>query len=287
EGKRGGEGRRRLGRRPAGARPAPTASLSGAVGIGLKGGSGWPWPSAFSALRPDDGLPGLWVERLPPVGPRPPGAPPRSVWGWWRRPTGSFNSGARPGERASPPSRCPATASSLPSAPQPPPAGAPRVPPPLTSPPPSPANPGRRRERARLRGPAVINGCFEVGLHIHPEMFCYLRPVRRFCLEKILPQWFIRSRALSGAEAVNALRPFYFAVHPDFFGQHPREREVNENSLKKLSVYLESIQKPGIKSLKPTQLTFYVRETEQNSSESQESFSISGIFLVQFISLQV
>uniref|UniRef100_F6TL37 T cell activation inhibitor, mitochondrial n=1 Tax=Ornithorhynchus anatinus TaxID=9258 RepID=F6TL37_ORNAN len=113
-------------------------------------------------------------------------------------------------------------------------------------------------------------------------MFCYLRPVRRFCLEKILPQWFIRSRALSGAEAVNALRPFYFAVHPDFFGQHPREREVNENSLKKLSVYLESIQKPGIKSLKPTQLTFYVRETEQNSSESQESFSISGFRAVSF-----
>uniref|UniRef100_A0A6I8N3J1 T cell activation inhibitor, mitochondrial n=1 Tax=Ornithorhynchus anatinus TaxID=9258 RepID=A0A6I8N3J1_ORNAN len=128
----------------------------------------------------------------------------------------------------------------------------------------------------------MINGCFEVGLHIHPEMFCYLRPVRRFCLEKILPQWFIRSRALSGAEAVNALRPFYFAVHPDFFGQHPREREVNENSLKKLSVYLESIQKPGIKSLKPTQLTFYVRETEQNSSESQESFSISGFRAVSF-----
>lgn len=23
---------------------------------------------------------------------------------------------------------------------------------------------------------------------------------------------------------MNALRPFYFAVHPDFFGQHPKER---------------------------------------------------------------
>lgn len=34
----------------------------------------------------------------------------------------------------------------------------------------------------------------------------------------------IQRRALTGAEAVNALRPFYFAVHPDFFGQHPRER---------------------------------------------------------------
>ncbi|KAL2803974.1 T-cell activation inhibitor, mitochondrial isoform 2, partial [Daubentonia madagascariensis] len=56
-------------------------------------------------------------------------------------------------------------------------------------------------------------------------MFCHLRPVRRLCLEKVYSHWFIYSRALSGAEAVNALRPFYFAVHPDFFGQHPRERD--------------------------------------------------------------
>lgn len=34
----------------------------------------------------------------------------------------------------------------------------------------------------------------------------------------------IQSRSLSGADAINALRPFYFAVHPDFFGQHPKER---------------------------------------------------------------
>uniref|UniRef100_A0A8C9CDA1 T cell activation inhibitor, mitochondrial n=1 Tax=Phocoena sinus TaxID=42100 RepID=A0A8C9CDA1_PHOSS len=55
-------------------------------------------------------------------------------------------------------------------------------------------------------------------------MFCHLRPVRRLCPGRIFPYWFLYSRALSGAEAVNALRPFYFAVHPDFFGQHPRER---------------------------------------------------------------
>uniref|UniRef100_M3YN85 T cell activation inhibitor, mitochondrial n=1 Tax=Mustela putorius furo TaxID=9669 RepID=M3YN85_MUSPF len=113
-------------------------------------------------------------------------------------------------------------------------------------------------------------------------MFCHLRPVRRLCLEKIFPHWFLSSRTLSGAEAVNALRPFYFAVHPDFFGQHPREREVNENSLKRLSVYLENLQKPGFRSLKPTPLTFYVRETEQNSSEGQEPFSTSGFRAVKF-----
>ncbi|KAF6101353.1 T cell activation inhibitor, mitochondrial [Phyllostomus discolor] len=109
-------------------------------------------------------------------------------------------------------------------------------------------------------------------------MFCHLRPVRSLCLEKAFPHWLSCSRAFSGAEAVNALRPFYFVVHPDFFGQHPREREVNENSLQKLSVYLENLQKPGFKSLKPTQLTFYVRETDQHSPDSQATFSTFGTF---------
>ncbi|XP_063117077.1 T-cell activation inhibitor, mitochondrial isoform X2 [Cavia porcellus] len=113
-------------------------------------------------------------------------------------------------------------------------------------------------------------------------MFRHLRPLRRFCPEQIRPHGFHYSRALSGAEAATALRPFYFAVHPDFFGQHPREREVNENSLKRLSVYLENLQKPGFKSLKPTQLTFYVRETDQTSSDGQEPFSSSGFRAVKF-----
>ncbi|XP_032988199.1 T-cell activation inhibitor, mitochondrial isoform X1 [Rhinolophus ferrumequinum] len=131
-------------------------------------------------------------------------------------------------------------------------------------------------------GEPAINGCLEVDVHIYSEMFWRLRPVRRLCLEKVFPHWFLYSRAFSGAEAVNALRPFYFAVHPDFFGQHPREREVNENSLQRLSVYLENLQKPGFKSLKPTQLTFYVRETDQNSSDGQEPFSTFGFRAVKF-----
>ncbi|XP_063308294.1 T-cell activation inhibitor, mitochondrial isoform X1 [Pelobates fuscus] len=80
----------------------------------------------------------------------------------------------------------------------------------------------------------------------------------------------LQARYLSGADAINALRPFYFAVHPDFFGQHPREREINENSLKRLNGYLESLQKPGLRSHKPAQLTFYVRETEQNAVNIQD-----------------
>ncbi|XP_071375192.1 T-cell activation inhibitor, mitochondrial [Centroberyx affinis] len=92
---------------------------------------------------------------------------------------------------------------------------------------------------------------------------------------------FVQQRALSGADAINALRPFYFAVHPDFFGQFPREREVNENSLKRLNGYLENLQKPGVGSVQPTKLTFYVRETK-DSSDMQQDLLPSGFRSVSF-----
>ncbi|XP_069816494.1 T-cell activation inhibitor, mitochondrial isoform X2 [Dendropsophus ebraccatus] len=98
-------------------------------------------------------------------------------------------------------------------------------------------------------------------------MFACCRATKRLCLGKLLYINLVQARSLSGADAVNALRPFYFAVHPDFFGQYPREREVNENSLKKLNGYLENLQKPGLRSHKPAKLTFYVRETIQNSDQ--------------------
>ncbi|KAG5271861.1 hypothetical protein AALO_G00184950 [Alosa alosa] len=91
----------------------------------------------------------------------------------------------------------------------------------------------------------------------------------------------IQKRGLSGAEAINALRPFYFAVHPDFFGQHPKEREVNENSLKRLNGYLENLTKPGARSVKPTKLTFYVRDTRAKADIEQELLP-SGFRSVSF-----
>ncbi|CAG02774.1 unnamed protein product, partial [Tetraodon nigroviridis] len=69
-------------------------------------------------------------------------------------------------------------------------------------------------------------------------------------------------RCLSGADAVHALRPFYLAVHPDFFAQYPKEREVNENSLKRLNGYLDNLQRPGPASAQPVTLTFYMRDTQ-------------------------
>uniref|UniRef100_A0A8C4WYM0 T cell activation inhibitor, mitochondrial n=1 Tax=Eptatretus burgeri TaxID=7764 RepID=A0A8C4WYM0_EPTBU len=67
-----------------------------------------------------------------------------------------------------------------------------------------------------------------------------------------------QARYISSAEVTTALRAFYLAVHPDRFGQHPQERAVNENSLKRLNGYLENLQKGG--SVQPLQVTFYVRE---------------------------
>ncbi|KAK6632343.1 hypothetical protein RUM44_007384 [Polyplax serrata] len=64
-------------------------------------------------------------------------------------------------------------------------------------------------------------------------------------------------RSLSSTEVSTALRPFYFSVHPDLFGQFPEERSINENSLKQLSSYLESVQQNRV--AKPLTLKFYLR----------------------------
>ncbi|GJQ86529.1 hypothetical protein Trydic_g10429 [Trypoxylus dichotomus] len=49
-------------------------------------------------------------------------------------------------------------------------------------------------------------------------------------------------RNMTTTEVSTALRPFYFSVHPDLFGQYPQQRTTNENSLKLLSSYIENIQ---------------------------------------------
>ncbi|XP_077983328.1 T-cell activation inhibitor, mitochondrial-like [Glandiceps talaboti] len=82
-------------------------------------------------------------------------------------------------------------------------------------------------------------------------------------------------RFLTTAEASTALRPFYFAVHPDFFGQHPKERAVNETSLKKLNSYLEECL-CGRHDVEPTTLTFYLRNNH-NSVEIVPKTSVRTV----------
>ncbi|XP_071447714.1 T-cell activation inhibitor, mitochondrial [Hetaerina americana] len=74
----------------------------------------------------------------------------------------------------------------------------------------------------------------------------------------------IACRYLSHGEVSTALRPFYFSVHPDLFGQHPNERAVNENSLKQLNAYIELLQMKRPAS--PAYLNFYLRRQEKPGS---------------------
>ncbi|XP_054731827.1 T-cell activation inhibitor, mitochondrial [Anastrepha obliqua] len=78
-------------------------------------------------------------------------------------------------------------------------------------------------------------------------------------------------------ELTNALRPFYFAVHPDFFGQHPMQRNVNENSLKLLSAHMESLYERKYQSLYETKtLQFYIRD---GNASSRDTFKLIKVTL--------
>ncbi|CAG7706155.1 unnamed protein product [Allacma fusca] len=78
-------------------------------------------------------------------------------------------------------------------------------------------------------------------------------------------------RHLNSGQVFTALKPFFFAVHPDLFGQFPKEREVNENSLKQLNAYIESEAKPS----QSTHLTFYLRN--QNNQDKLLSPQVSNV----------
>eukprot|EP00106_Octopus_bimaculoides_P000644 XP_014768086.1 PREDICTED: T-cell activation inhibitor, mitochondrial-like isoform X1 [Octopus bimaculoides] len=69
-------------------------------------------------------------------------------------------------------------------------------------------------------------------------------------------------RNMNTSEVAAALRPFYFAVHPDMFGQYPKERSTNEDSLKKLNEYVSSLHTLGY--ARPTKVKFYLKITDDN-----------------------
>lgn len=72
----------------------------------------------------------------------------------------------------------------------------------------------------------------------------------------------ILKRDFSNAELSTVLRPFYFVVHPDLFGQYPEQRTTNEESLKHLSVFIESLKTQKSNVSLPTNLKFYIRDKE-------------------------
>lgn len=56
-------------------------------------------------------------------------------------------------------------------------------------------------------------------------------------------------------------------------------QEVNENSLKRLSGYLENLQKPGTRSVQPTKLTFYVREIKDKEDIQKDILPHGNVLL--------
>ncbi|XP_072013328.1 T-cell activation inhibitor, mitochondrial-like isoform X2 [Amphiura filiformis] len=73
-------------------------------------------------------------------------------------------------------------------------------------------------------------------------------------------------RRLNVSQTAEALRPFIFAVHPDFFGQHPEERATNEHSLKQLYAYIDGLRGEH-HQVRPIDLKFFLRNYGQQKEQ--------------------
>ena len=62
---------------------------------------------------------------------------------------------------------------------------------------------------------------------------------------------------ITSTEVSTALRPFYFLVHPDLFGQHPRAQHINDASLKSLNSHLDQLLHN--RTPNPVKLQFYIK----------------------------
>ncbi|XP_034103420.1 T-cell activation inhibitor, mitochondrial [Drosophila albomicans] len=90
-----------------------------------------------------------------------------------------------------------------------------------------------------------------------------------------LPKFGICQLRNLSSDLTTALRPFYFAVHPDLFGQHPEQRQTNENSLKLLSAHLEALYHHTYPNEDTKVLKFYVRES--TNAHKRDSFKLVQI----------
>ncbi|XP_039281194.1 T-cell activation inhibitor, mitochondrial-like [Nilaparvata lugens] len=77
-------------------------------------------------------------------------------------------------------------------------------------------------------------------------------------------------RHLTSGEVSTALRPFYFTVHPDLFGQFPSERAINENSLQVLSSFLEGLQQN--RYTRPTTVKFFLKPQKTVDRGNKNNF---------------
>ncbi|XP_023296474.2 T-cell activation inhibitor, mitochondrial [Lucilia cuprina] len=93
----------------------------------------------------------------------------------------------------------------------------------------------------------------------------------------VLPRLFLPTTRCLSTELAAALRPFYFAVHPDLFGQYPEQRSVNEDSLKQLSSHMQMLYERKYHALREKKiLKFYIRE---ENVEERNKFKLIKITL--------
>lgn len=103
-----------------------------------------------------------------------------------------------------------------------------------------------------------------------------LRNVSCFGAKSYKLQRCLNVRTIS-TELAAALRPFYFAVHPDLFGQHPEQRTVNEESLKQLSAHMQMIHERKYSVFREAKvLKFYIRE---DNGEDRNKFKLIQLTL--------
>ena len=75
---------------------------------------------------------------------------------------------------------------------------------------------------------------------------------------------------------------FYMAVHPDFFGHHPTQQKVNEDSLKLLHSYLNGLN--NNEHVYATTLTFFVKSGEKRDSMYEVRLRLEGKSISKIVS---
>jgi len=73
-------------------------------------------------------------------------------------------------------------------------------------------------------------------------------------------------RFLSAQQVSNALRPFYFLVHPDLFGKHPEAQALNEKNMKTLKNYVDTLVTEK-KVPNPKDVSFYIKPRSLEDKE--------------------
>ncbi|KAJ1352347.1 hypothetical protein KIN20_008667 [Parelaphostrongylus tenuis] len=84
----------------------------------------------------------------------------------------------------------------------------------------------------------------------------------------------MKHRGVSLQDVAIALRPFYFAVHPDRFARNPRIREQNEKSLQIFNGYLNDLF-PVSTNIRPTSIRFSIVNGKKDGFEDIE-ITLSG-----------